>query len=93
MSDPLSGTLLGGRLKPRRVDETGRRPPMGHRFCPTHPERYIPSLNRGGLRCWLCETKDPGVFEALDALIKLGLESVSQERITPEMIERAQAKR
>lgn len=35
---------------------------------------------------------DKAVFEELDKLIEIGLESISQERITPEMIEKAQEK-
>lgn len=35
---------------------------------------------------------DHAVFHELDRLLALGLESISQERITPEMIEKAQEK-
>lgn len=80
-------TMLGGRQRTR-----SKRLPYGHRFCPQHPERYIPALNRGGVRCWLCEEKEPGVFEELDKLISLHIDA-PQVRITPEMVERAEARK
>lgn len=81
-------TLLGGRQRPR-----SKRLPYGHRFCPQHPERYIPALSRGGIRCWLCEEKDEEAFAELDRLIACGLEAVPQLRITPEMVEQAETRK
>lgn len=86
---PAKYPLLTPRTK--RVAHGSRRLPHGHRFCAVHPDRYLPSISRAGVRCWLCEPKDP-VFAELDALIALGID-VPQLRITPEMVEEAEARK
>lgn len=89
--DLLSGTLLGGR---RRFSAKPVKP-GDHHYCPLHPDRWLRGAGRPGAPkepCWRCQMEgdsplvDRAVFAELDALIAIGLESISQERITPEMI-------
>lgn len=93
--------ILGGRTRAKRVAlrslnpsagaSTNRdRPPRDHKYCEFHPDRYIPRW-KAGLRCWLCEEKS-ALFTELDILIALNLD-IPQERITPGMIEQAQARK
>lgn len=68
--------------RPRAKRVNGPRLPVKyHKYCELHPERLVPRF-KAGARCWLCETKDEKAFAELDFLIKIGLESVPQVRIT-----------
>lgn len=96
-SDPLSGTLLGRRRRFTKLPSK----PGDHHYCPLHPDRWLRGAGKPGSPkepCWRCQMEgdsplvDRALFAELDALISLGFESISQERITPEMIEKAQEK-
>lgn len=94
VTDLLSGTLLGGWLRTKKVYK-----PKDYHFCPIHPDRWVRGSGRGPKEpCWRCEMEGDSplmnkpVFIELDELIRLGFSQTPQIHITPEKIEEAKKK-
>ncbi len=89
--------FLGMRTRARRIAAKPQKP-EDHHHCSIHPHRWLRGSERGPIEpCWQCQREgdsplmDNAAFDAIDELIGLGLEQIPQDRITPEMIERARA--